>query len=150
MRLQDLPGYSHVLSLFTCHIYRRRFRAVIGLWLYLESYPRLLPYIWFLFVRPEVCPVEDHLTPTIRLSSDSTSRCTPLPLTNPSHCRADSGLSPYRTCAHRAHKYKATPHKCPFDSKKAFVRCCLKYCVVTTCKSLIIPNFLKPIISLRP
>jgi hypothetical protein len=26
-----------------------------------------------------------------------------LPLANPSHCRADSGLSPYRTCAHRAH-----------------------------------------------
>ena len=23
MRLQDLPGYSHILSLFTCHIYRR-------------------------------------------------------------------------------------------------------------------------------
>ena len=31
MRLQDLPGYSHILSLFTCHIYHRRFRAVIGL-----------------------------------------------------------------------------------------------------------------------
>ena len=25
----------------------------------------------------------------------------------PSHCRADSGLAPVRTCAHRAHKQKA-------------------------------------------
>jgi hypothetical protein len=32
-----------------------------------------------------------------------------LPLANPSHCRADSGLSPYRTCAHRAHAQKAAP-----------------------------------------
>ena len=31
MRLQDLPGYSHVLSLFTCRIYPKRFRAAIGL-----------------------------------------------------------------------------------------------------------------------
>ena len=27
----NLPGYSHILSLFTCHIYHSRFRAVIGL-----------------------------------------------------------------------------------------------------------------------
>jgi hypothetical protein len=32
-----------------------------------------------------------------------------LPLANPSHCRADSGLSPYRTCAHRAHAKKKDP-----------------------------------------
>ena len=57
----------------------------------------------FLFVRPEVCPLGDLLTPKIQLSSDSISRWTPLSLANPSHCRADSGLSPYRTCAHRAH-----------------------------------------------
>ena len=57
----------------------------------------------FLFVRPEFCPLGDLLTPKIRLSSDSTSRWTPLPLANPSRYRADSGLSPYRTCAHRAH-----------------------------------------------
>ena len=27
-----------------------------------------------------------------------------MPLASPSRYRADSGLSPYRTCAHRAHK----------------------------------------------
>jgi hypothetical protein len=32
-----------------------------------------------------------------------------LPLANPSHCRADSGLSPYRTCAHRAHTRNGLP-----------------------------------------
>ena len=57
----------------------------------------------FLFVRPEFCPLGDLSTPKIRLSSDSTSRWTPLPLASPSRYRADSGLSPYRTCAHRAH-----------------------------------------------
>ena len=69
----------------------------------METNPCSQPYIRFLFVRSEICPAGDLLTPAIRLSSDSTSRWTPLPLTNPSHCRADSGLSPYRTCAHRAH-----------------------------------------------
>ena len=103
MRPQDLPGYSHALSLFTCRIYRKRFRAVIGLCFVMQTHPRLRPYMRFLFVRPEICPLGDLLTPKIRLSSDSASRRTPLPLANPSHCRADSGLSPYRTCAHRAH-----------------------------------------------
>ena len=109
MRPQDLPGYSHALSLFTCRIYRKRFRAVIGLCFVMLTHPRLRPYMRFLFVRPEVCPLGDLLTPKIRLSSDSASRRTPLPLANPSHCRADSGLSPYRTCAHRAHMHKNPP-----------------------------------------
>ena len=103
MRLQDLPGYSHVLSLFTRRIYRKRFRAAIGLCFALQTYPRFRPYMRFLFVRPEFCPLGDLSTPKIRLSSDSASRRTPLPLAIPSHCRAVSGLSPYRTCAHRAH-----------------------------------------------
>ena len=54
----------------------------------------------FLFVRPEFCPSGDLSTPKIRLSSDSASRRTPLPLTKSSRYRATSGLSPYRTCAH--------------------------------------------------
>src|SRR5699024_1855378 len=74
MRLQDLPGYSHVLSLFTCRIYPKRFRVALGLRLTWEPCPRLEPYMRFLFVRPEVCPLEDLLTSRIRLSSDSTSR----------------------------------------------------------------------------
>ena len=103
MRLQDLPGYSHILSLFTCRIYCQRFRVAIGLCFVMQTYPRLQPYMRFLFVRPEICPLEDLSTSKIRLSSDSASRRTPLPLANPSRYRADSGLSPYRTCAHRAH-----------------------------------------------
>ena len=103
MRPQDLPGYSHILSLFTCRIYRKRFRAAIGLHFNMETCPRLWPYMRFLFVRSEICPLGDLSTPKIRLSSDSVSRRTPLPLASPSRCRADSGLSPYRTCAHRAH-----------------------------------------------
>ena len=103
MRLQDLPGYSHILSLFTCRIYRKRFRVAIGLCFVMQTYPRLQPYMRFLFVRPEICPLEDLSTSKIRLSSDSASQRTPLPLANPSRYRADSGLSPYRMCAHRAH-----------------------------------------------
>ena len=57
----------------------------------------------FLFIRPEFCPLRDLSTPKIRLSSDSASRRTPLPLPKSSRYRATSGLSPYRTCAHRAH-----------------------------------------------
>ena len=98
----------------------------------------------FLFVRPEFCPLGDLSTPKIRLSSDSTSRWTPLPLASPSRYRADSGLSPYRTCAHRAHinveedrsvllHFLAALHnsargfgeKYPTKAEDAIVRCCL-------------------------
>ena len=58
----------------------------------------------FLFVSPEFCPLGDRSTPKIRFSSDSTSRRTPLPSARPFRYRAASGLSPYRTCAHRAHQ----------------------------------------------
>ena len=105
MRPQDLPGYSHALSLFTCRIYRKRFRAAIGLCFVMQTHPRSRPYMRFLFVRPEICPLGDLSTPKIRLSSDSASRRTPLPLARPSRYRAASGLSPYRTCAHRAHMH---------------------------------------------
>ena len=81
----------------------KRFRVAIGLCFVMQTHPRLRPYMRFLFVRPEICPLGNLSTPKIRLSSDSVSRRTPLPLANPSHCRADSGLSPYRACAHRAH-----------------------------------------------
>ena len=69
----------------------------------LQTHPHLRPCMRFLFVRPEFCPSGDLSTPKIRLSSDSASRRTPLPLTKSSRYRATSGLSPYRTCAHRAH-----------------------------------------------
>ena len=78
-------------------------RVAIGLYFDVQTHPYVRPYMRFLFVRPEFCPLGDLSTPKIRLSSDSTSRWTPLPLASPSRYRADSGLSPYRTCAHRAH-----------------------------------------------
>ena len=119
MRQRDLPGYSHVLSLFTCRIYHKRFRVAIGLCFVMHTHPPLRPYMRFLFVRPEFCPLEDLSTSKIRLSSDSTSRWTPLPLANPSRYRADSGLSPYRTCAHRAHFSKNSIRK---DTVFIFIR----------------------------
>ncbi len=63
----------------------------------------------FLFVRPEFCPSGNLSTPKIRLSSDSASQRTPLPLAKSSRCRATSGLSPQRTCAHRAPKRDPAP-----------------------------------------
>ena len=74
----------------------------------------------FLYVRSEFCPSRDLSTPEIRLSSDSASRWTPLPLASPSHCRVDSGLSPYRTCAHRAHQKKCIAS--PFRSSNALTK----------------------------
>ena len=91
-----------------------RIRVAIGLCFSWQTYPRLRPYMRFLYVRPEICPLGDLSTPKIRLSSDSASRRTPLPLANPSRYRADSGLSPYRTCAHRAHQNWVRQAGAPF------------------------------------
>ena len=80
----------------------------------------------FLFVRPEFCPLGDLSTPKIRLSSDSTSRWTPLPLASPSRYRADSGLSPYRTCAHRAHiNFPLRSGACALPRSGIFCRSCI-------------------------
>ena len=54
----------------------------------------IMPHMRFLFVGPRFC---------LRLPSDSTSRWTPLPLANSSHCNACSGLTPPSLCACRAH-----------------------------------------------
>ena len=93
----DLPGYSHVLS----HLYLPRlllaFRAVIGLWFVLQPYPRFTAYPDN-FYRPVVC---------LQLPSDPTSRWRPCLWLHPSHCRAGQGLSPFRTCARRAHNEMA-------------------------------------------
>ena len=84
-------------------------RVAIGLHFGLQTYPCFRPCMRFLFVRPEFCPLGDLSTPKIRLSSDPVSRRTPLPLAMSSRYRATSGLSPYRTCAHRAHKINGYP-----------------------------------------
>ena len=59
-----------------------------------DSSVQNMPYMRFLFVGPRVC---------LRLPSDPTSRWTPLPSADSSHCKACNGLSPssLRTC--RAH-----------------------------------------------
>ena len=50
------PWVSHVsFTPSICHIYCIQFRVVIGLRLVLQSYPCIQPYMWFLFVRPEIC-----------------------------------------------------------------------------------------------
>ena len=49
--------------------------------------------------------------PGIRLSSDSTSRWTPLPSANVSYCQVRSGLSPPSSYPYRVHNEK-TPHYC--------------------------------------
>jgi len=51
-------------------IYVKTFRAGIGLWRALPSYPALPPLMRFLFVGPAFC---------LQLPPDSTSRWTPLP-----------------------------------------------------------------------
>ena len=80
-----------------CHYYFGFFAPQmfsIGLCFAQQTHPHLRPYMRFLFVRPEFCPLGDLSTPKIQLSSDSTSRRTPLLLASPSRYRADSGLSP--------------------------------------------------------
>ena len=101
---------THSFPLYLSHLLQA-IRAAIGLRFVRQTYPCLQPYMRFLFVRPEVCPVEDLLTSTIRLSSDSASRRTPLLLTNLSRCRAGTGLSPARMCAHRAHRIHCLRHR---------------------------------------
>jgi len=58
------PSYTHL-------IYGMQIRVVIGLWLYLQPYPCILPYIKFLCVGSDVCRW---------LLSDSVSPRTPLSL----------------------------------------------------------------------
>ena len=62
-----------------------------------DSSALIQPHMRFLFIGPGLC---------LRLPSDSTSRWTPLPSANGSHCQAHSGLSPpsYRPC--RAHHHR--------------------------------------------
>ena len=69
-----------------------------------ESSAHVRPYMWFLFVGPKLCPLEDLSTSAIRLPSDSTSRWTPLPSANGSCYRVRSGLSPPSCRPCRAHQ----------------------------------------------
>ena len=80
-----------------------RFRVVIGLRLDLQSYPRMRPYMRFLYVRPEVCPRVSIFPESsfLQIPPHGGHPCLRL---CPSHYRADSGLAPVRNVRRRAHK----------------------------------------------
>jgi hypothetical protein len=88
---QSSQGKTRDLCTYARRIYSNTFRTSIGLRRFWTSYPVLLPRMRFLFVRPVFCRECIHIR---RLSSDSTSRWTPLPSANRSPCRVGSGLSP--------------------------------------------------------
>ena len=86
-----------------------------------ESSAHVRPYMWFLFVGPKLCPLEELSTSAIRLPSDSTSRWTPLPSANGSCYRVRSGLSPPGCRPCRAHKRR--PCRSP---RSAWPSCCFR------------------------
>ena len=59
-------------------------RVALGFFLVGRVVHPLRPYMRFLFVGSELCPLEDHSTSGIRLPSGSASRRTPLPSANAS------------------------------------------------------------------
>ena len=63
--------YKLFLSIYPPHLHHLIISVTIGLQLLLQPYPQVSPFMWFLFVGPEIC---------LRLPSDSTSRWTPLSL----------------------------------------------------------------------
>ena len=85
----------------TCLIYSMRFRAVTGLRLGLQSYPRMQPNMSFLYVRPEVCPRVSTFPASsfLQIPSRDGHPCLRL---YPSHYRVDSGLAPVRNVRRRA------------------------------------------------
>ena len=98
-----LPGYHTFLSPpSTCLIYPMRFRVVIGLRLVKQSYPRMRPYMRFLYVRPEVCPRVSKFPESsfLQIPPHGGHPCFRL---CPSHYRADSGLTPVRNVRRLAH-----------------------------------------------
>ena len=62
--------------------------------------------MWFLFVRPELCPWVSRF-PTSSFLQIPPHDGHPCLRLYPSHYRADSGLSPVRMCARRAHHKNA-------------------------------------------
>ncbi len=95
----------------TCLIYSMRFRAVTGLRLGLQSYPRMQPNMSFLYVRPEVCPRVSTFPASsfLQIPSRDGHPCLRL---YPSHYRVDSGLAPVRNVRRRAHqKSSVTGHR---------------------------------------
>jgi hypothetical protein len=70
------------------------FLSKYWIWSFQPSYPKVTAFMRFLFVRSAFC---------IRLSSDSTSRRTPLPSLTVLLTRARKGLSPSSVTTYRSH-----------------------------------------------
>ena len=97
------PWVPHVsFTPSTCLIYPMRFRVAIGLYLGLQTYPRMRPYMRFLFVRPELCPRVSRFPESSFLQILPRGRHPCLRLC-PSRYRADSGLTPVRNVRRQAH-----------------------------------------------
>ena len=98
------PWVPHVsFTPSTCLIYPMRFRVAIGLYLALQTYPRMRPYMRFLFVRPELCPRVSRFPESSFLQILPRDRHPCLRLC-PSRYRADSGLTPVRNVRRQAHQ----------------------------------------------
>ena len=108
------PWVPHVsFTPSTCLIYPMRFRVAIGFHLALQTYPRMRPYMRFLFVRPELCPRVSRLPESSFLQILPRGRHPCLQLC-PSHYRADSGLTPVRNVRRQAHN-ESPVHNWPWD-----------------------------------
>jgi len=88
------PGTHTFFPSYVRRIYCKRFRAAIGLRLVWQPYPRLQPLYDF-------CPSDQSFASAFLRIPPRDGH--PWLWLYPSHCRADSGLSPVRTCARRAH-----------------------------------------------
>lgn len=97
------PWVPHVsFTPSTYLIYPMRFRVAIGLYLVMQTYPRMRPYMRFLFVRPELCPRVSRFPESSFLQILPRDRHPCLRLC-PSRYRADSGLTPVRNVRRQAH-----------------------------------------------
>ena len=126
------PGTHTFFPSYTCHIYCKRFRAVIGLRLVLQSHPRLQPLYGF-------CPSGQRFAAGfLQIPRHQGHPCLWL---YPSHCRVDSGLSPVRTCARRAHQKS--------DGTGTFTCSATRLCSATipTTHSSLLPHPLPPLVS---
>ena len=97
------PRVPHIsFSPSICHIYHTWFRVVIWLQFAWQPYPHAYPYMWFLFVRPEICPWVSRFPTSsfLQIRDHPRHPCFRL---YPSHYRVDSGLSPVRNVCCRAH-----------------------------------------------
>ena len=100
------PWVPHVsFTPSTCLIYPIRFRVAIGFHLVRQTYPRMRPYMRFLFVRPELCHRVSRFPESSFLQILPRDRHPCLRLC-PSHYRADSGLPPVRNVRRQAHLHK--------------------------------------------